>query len=146
MRKQKLYLASRRKMEPTLGIEALSPLYEKLQGESLALCHGRADVRILPLDYDRTLFIDKDPAVLGDFDDQMIDNILAVHCYENKLYLTIVKHLNPHGYLFITPFKNDNKRIDTLEQLGMKYLGYYEMDIYRVSKVRPYTFLTFQKA
>lgn len=81
-----------------------------------------------------------------DFDNQMFDNVLAVYCYADKLYPTIVEHLNPHGYLFITPFKNDNERIDTLEQLGMKYLGDYEMDIYRVFEIRPYTFLMFQKS
>lgn len=136
--------------------EELATHYAKLSGDSLALCHGRADVRILQLDYNRTLFIDKDPSVLGDiiddihnvsFGNQMFDNILSIHGYADvdKLFPKLIVHLNQRGYLFITRLGDSNDRITTLEHLGMKYLGNFVTEVYRVPGIRIYTFLTFQK-
>lgn len=136
--------------------EKLATYYAKLSGDSLALCHGRADVRILQLDYNRTLFIDKDPAVLGDiiddihnvnFGDRTFDNILSVHGYADvdKLFPKLIVHLNPRGYLFITRLGDSDERITTLEHLGMKYLGNFVTEVYRVPGISIYTFLTFQK-
>ena len=99
--------------------ESLSQTYKQrgktLEGTTLVLCHGRAQVRILNIDYENAVFVDIDRDVLPDiFADYqrlklntLFDNIVMSYCpVPGKNDFSCLKYLKDTGEFFISEYKD----------------------------------------